>query len=69
MMLPMEYDTAIVGIARSACMPDVVAYDEEKVIEILEKDMEYEEAVEFYEFNIACSYVGEGTPIFITRPC
>jgi hypothetical protein len=27
--------------------------------------MDYDEAVEFFDFNIAAAYVGPGTPIFM----
>jgi hypothetical protein len=27
--------------------------------------MDYDEALEFFEFNVACLYAGPGTPIFI----
>jgi hypothetical protein len=46
-----------------------ICYDEDKVIEILmERDgMTYEEAVEYFEFNIAGAWVGESTPFFMQR--
>jgi hypothetical protein len=44
-------------------------YDIGKVIDILqERDgMTYEDAVEFFDFNIAGAYFGKGTPIFINN--
>lgn len=43
----------------------LVLYDTAKVIEKLEQQgMTYEEAVEYFEFNIVGAYVGEGTPAF-----
>ena len=30
------------------------------------EDMSYEEAVEFFEFNVTGAYVGEHTPAFLT---
>ena len=44
-----------------------LVYDIGKVIDILqERDgMTYEDAVEFFDFNIAGAYFGKGTPIFI----
>ena len=44
-----------------------LVYDIAKVINILqERDgMTYEDAVEHYEFNIAGSYVGKKTPIYV----
>ena len=46
----------------------VVAYDTEKIIEILvsRDEMSYEEAYEYFDFNIKGAWVGEFTPIFIT---
>ena len=35
-------------------------------IEILEKDMDHEDAVEYFSFNIIGSWHGEGTSVFIT---
>ena len=63
------YD-AIIGLAdvfTERGSRSVVAYDKQKIIEILIKRdrMEDDEAEEFYQFNIAGSYVGEGTPVFI----
>jgi hypothetical protein len=61
-------DAAIIGICRRYGQEDVILYDEAKVIEILQKmDMDYEEAVEFYEFNIIGTWAGEGTPAFCFR--
>tara|TARA_R110002020_G_scaffold147866_3_gene323477 strand:+ start:509 stop:766 length:258 start_codon:yes stop_codon:yes gene_type:complete len=45
----------------------LAAYDMRKCIDILiERDgMSEEEAVEYFEFNVTGSYVGENTPIFV----
>jgi hypothetical protein len=40
-------------------------YSSEKCIEILAKEMPPEEALEYFYFNTAGAYVGEGTPIFM----
>ena len=44
-----------------------LVYDVGEVIKIFqERDgMSYEDAVEFYDYNVAGAYVGESTPIFI----
>ena len=44
-----------------------LVYDIGKVVNILqERDgMTYEDAVEFFDFNIAGAYLGKGTPVFI----
>ena len=54
-------DDALIGVWSEGRL----VYSVDKVIEILMKDMTEQEAIEFYEFNIECAYVGERTPIFI----
>jgi hypothetical protein len=63
------FDDAIIGIAERINMEPVVAYSVEKIIEIMmNKDgMTYEEALEYYDYNILGSWMGENTPIFITN--
>jgi hypothetical protein len=63
------YDEAIIGMAERINLGPVVAYDVEKIIEILmDRDgMSYEDAIEFFDFNIIGAWVGEFTPIFIRR--
>ena len=34
------------------------------IVEILMEDMNAEDAIEYFEFNIKCAYVGEKTPIY-----
>lgn len=48
------YDDAIIGMASRINLGPVVAYDVDKILEILvERDgMTYEEAMEFFDFNI-----------------
>ena len=62
------FDDAIMGIGERCGQPTLVAYDRAKCIQILiDRDgMDYEEAVEFFEFNTVGAWVGENTPIFIT---
>jgi len=61
------FDGALVGYIERAGMPSIACYDKDKCIEILAKDMTYEEAVEYFYFNTAGAYVGENTPCFFTR--
>ena len=61
------FDDALVGYIERAGMPSIACYDKDKCIEILAKDMTYEEAVEYFYFNTAGAYVGENTPCFFTR--
>jgi len=61
------FDDALVGYIERAGMPSIACYDKDKCIEILAKDMTYEEAIEYFYFNTAGAYVGENTPCFLTR--
>lgn len=58
------FDEAVVGVGEQAGNP-LVIYDYNKCIDILKRDMPEEDAVEFFEFNIACAYVGDQTPIIL----
>jgi hypothetical protein len=60
-----EFDQAILGVAERPGGLCAVAYDVQRVLGILEQDMSSEEALEYFEFNISCAWVGEHTPIFI----
>jgi len=62
-----EFDEAIIGVAERIGMEAVVAYDIDKIIEILSRDMTEEEAIEYFDFNIIGAYVGERTPIYIKK--
>jgi len=57
------FDDALIGIAQQF----IAVYDREKYVQILvDRDgMDYEEANEFFEFNVQGAYVGEGTPAFL----
>lgn len=60
------FDDAIIGMAERCGQEPVVAYDVDKIIDLLMKDgMDYDEAVEYFEFNIAGAYVGPETPMLI----
>ncbi len=58
------FDEAIIGVA-SVAGGDIVVYDTAKIIEILEESMSHEDALEYYDFNIACAYFGERTPALL----
>lgn len=68
-------DEAIIGIGQQWGSSTVAIYDREKAIEIFQKnfikegadpDQAYVDAVEYFEFNVECVYVGEHTPIIIS---
>jgi hypothetical protein len=57
------FDDAIIGYDMREWK---VIYDEAKMAEILIADgMSYEDAIEYLEFNVFSTYVGEYTPINI----
>ena len=60
-----EFEDAIIGLADRFGMDTSVAYDYDKVIKILMGDMSYEEAVEYFDFNVIGGWVGDSTPVFI----
>lgn len=62
------FDDAIIGMAERINLGPVVAYSVSKIIQVMiDRDgMTYEEALEFYDYNIVGSWMGENTPIFIT---
>jgi hypothetical protein len=52
------FDSAILGVSDNFSEPRVV-YSRKKCIEILCEEMDYMDAVEYFDFNIAGAYVGE----------
>ncbi len=64
---PADFDEAIIGVAERADGMRVVAYDRTRCIEVIMRNstLEYEEAVEFFEFNTVGSWVGDMTPVFV----
>lgn len=63
------FDDAIVGIVEIFGKPSVVCYDKAQCIEIIQDFCggSREEAEEYFEYNILGGYLGEATPVFLTR--
>jgi hypothetical protein len=61
------FDDALIGIGNRCGLTGLAIYDSQKVIDILvEKyDLSYEDAVEWYDYNILGGYHGEYTPLFV----
>jgi hypothetical protein len=59
------FDDCIIGVAESCERPPVIAYDRNKIIRKLSRDMSEEDALEYFYYNILGAHVGEQTPIFI----
>lgn len=57
------FDAAIVGVSSTGCL----VYSADKVIEILmsRNNWSYDDAIDYYYYNIEGAYVGDRTPIFI----
>lgn len=55
------FNDAIIGVDSDSMR---LIYSVTKCVEILSKDMSEEEAVEYFDYNVRGSYVGERTPIW-----
>jgi len=55
------FDEAIIGIEENTYR---LIYSVSKCIEILSRDMDEEEALEYFYYNVHGAYVGEKTPIW-----
>jgi hypothetical protein len=58
------FDEAVIGVVERAGLL-AVCYDRNKIIKILMRDMNAEEAWEYYEYNILGAYMGESTPVYL----
>ena len=65
---PSYFDKAIVGVV-SGMNIETVCYDKAKIIELLitEEEMTEEDALEHFYYNIAGSWVGEHTPVYLEK--
>ena len=68
MLIADGFDDAIIGVSERFGRSPVIAYDKDKCIQVLmDRDgMDYEDAIEFFNFNVIGAWVGKGTPEFIT---
>ena len=67
MLIADGFDQAVIGYIDRTNEPRVVVYDREKCIDILNKDMSRDEAEEYFEYNVAGSYMGAETPAYLHR--
>jgi len=61
-----EFEEALMGVVQRMG-ETTTCYNSAMIIEILMRDMSYEDAIEHFEFNIAGAYVGVHTPFFFTK--
>jgi len=61
------FDEAIIGIVERVNINRVVAYDADKIIDILmkENNILYKEALEYFDYNIVGAWMGDDSPVFI----
>ena len=57
------FDDCVIGMTQDGC----IAYDAYKMIQqLMDKDgMTHEDAVDYFDFNIAGAYLGDSTPVYI----
>ena len=60
------FEDALIGYGYQFNYP-IAVYSRKRCINILMDDgiMEYEEATEYFDFNVSGAYVGESTPVFL----
>jgi hypothetical protein len=55
------FDEALIGVDNKSMR---LVYSVSKCIEILCRDMNEEDAIEYFEYNVSGAYMGEKTPIW-----
>ena len=60
------FEDALIGYGYQFNYP-IAVYSRKRCINILMDDgiMDYEEATEYFDFNVSGAYVGESTPVFL----
>ena len=58
------FNNAVIGIATDFTEPRLV-YSVTKCLDILIKDMNYEDAMEYFTYNVSGGWVGDKTPIWV----
>ena len=62
------FDDCVLGVVAGDGRPDAVAYDVHKVLSKLKETMTHEEAMEYFEFNMAKATPQNHGPVFV-RVC
>ena len=63
------FDNAIIGVGERNNTDSMIVYDYAKMVKVLvtRDDMSYEEAEEYIDFNIVGAWIGDTTPIIVTK--
>ena len=57
------FDDCCIGVEEHLT---VFVYSSDQIVaKLIDQGMDYTEAVEYFCFNIACAYMGEGTPLLV----
>lgn len=56
------FDEAIIGVDEASMK---LVYSISKCIDILSKEMSIQDAIEYFNYNVKDSYVGEKTPLWL----
>ncbi len=69
---PRDFEEAIIGIVHRFGANPIVSYDYDKVIKIFENQFKesgsedpYQDAIEWFDFNVIGAWDGDGTPCFV----
>ena len=58
------FDDAIIGVSEDFNSPIRLIYSVNKCLDIIMRDMNYNDAIEYFTFNVSGAYMGEKTPIW-----
>lgn len=59
------FDHCILGVIDSFEQIPRICYSRTRILETLQKEMSYEDAVDYYEYNILNVHFGEHNPVFL----
>lgn len=59
------FDDCITGVVEEFDNGVRILYSRDKILESLQKDMSYEDALEYYYYNIVGGHFGERNPLFL----
>ena len=61
------FDDALIGLATRCGSEPTAVYDRDRMIAMLSKQMDVDDAIEYLDFNIAGAHIGPLTPILLDR--
>ena len=67
MLLADGFEGVFIGVSTRCGQPTLAVYDANKCLQILihRDDMNHEEALEYFNFNVIGAWVGDETPLFL----